>query len=52
MYTKDTTKTRLLVKHLPDGLYKETNDTQLERISVYYNEIGSNEYLRSSCSLS
>ena len=29
----------------PDGLYKGTNDMQLERISVYYNEIGSNKYV-------
>ena len=29
----------------PDGLYKGTNDLQLERISVYYNEIGSNKYV-------
>ena len=28
-----------------DGLYKGTNDMQLERISVYYNEIGSNKYV-------
>lgn len=28
-----------------DGLYKGTNDLQLERISVYYNEIGSNKYV-------
>ncbi len=29
----------------PDGLYKGTNDTQLERISVYYNEVGNNKYV-------
>ncbi len=28
-----------------DGLYKGTNDLQLERISVYYNEIGANKYV-------
>lgn len=28
-----------------DGLYKGNNDLQLERISVYYNEIGSNKYV-------
>lgn len=28
-----------------DGLYKGNNDMQLERISVYYNEIGSNKYV-------
>lgn len=28
-----------------DGLYKGTNDLQLERISVYYNEVGSNKYV-------
>ncbi|KAG1889233.1 tubulin beta chain [Suillus subluteus] len=28
-----------------DGLYKGTNDMQLERISVYYNDIGSNKYV-------
>ena len=28
-----------------DGLYKGTNDMQLERISVYYNKIGSNKYV-------
>lgn len=29
----------------PDGLYKGNNDLQLERISVYYNEIGANKYV-------
>jgi hypothetical protein len=29
----------------PDGQYKGTNDLQLERISVYYNEIGANKYV-------
>ena len=28
-----------------DGLYKGNNDLQLERISVYYNEIGANKYV-------
>lgn len=28
-----------------DGLYQGTNDLQLERISVYYNEIGANKYV-------
>jgi len=28
-----------------DGLYKGTNDLQLERISVYYNETGANKYV-------
>ena len=28
-----------------DGLYKGNNDLQLERINVYYNEIGSNKYV-------
>ena len=28
-----------------DGMYKGTNDLQLERISVYYNEIGANKYV-------
>jgi tubulin beta len=28
-----------------DGQYKGTNDLQLERISVYYNEIGANKYV-------
>jgi len=28
-----------------DGLYKGTNDLQLERISVYYNEAGVNKYV-------
>ena len=28
-----------------DGIYKGTNDLQLERISVYYNEIGANKYV-------
>src|SRR5882762_3127095 len=28
-----------------DGLYKGSNDLQLERISVYYNEIGANKYV-------
>lgn len=28
-----------------DGMYKGTSDLQLERISVYYNEIGSNKYV-------
>ncbi|KAI0919823.1 hypothetical protein AcW1_003027 [Taiwanofungus camphoratus] len=29
----------------PDGLYKGTNDLQLERINVYYNEVGANKYV-------
>lgn len=29
----------------PDGLYKGSSDQQLERISVYYNEIGANKYV-------
>jgi len=29
----------------PDGLYQGNNDIQLERISVYYNEIGANKYV-------
>ena len=29
----------------PDGLYQGNNDLQLERISVYYNEIGANKYV-------
>lgn len=29
----------------PDGLYKGTLDQQLERINVYYNEVGSNKYV-------
>jgi tubulin beta len=28
-----------------DGIYKGSNDLQLERISVYYNEIGANKYV-------
>ena len=28
-----------------DGQYKGNNDLQLERISVYYNEIGANKYV-------
>ena len=28
-----------------DGQYKGTNDLQLERISVYYNETGGNKYV-------
>ena len=28
-----------------DGLYQGNNDLQLERISVYYNEIGANKYV-------
>ena len=28
-----------------DGMYKGTSDLQLERISVYYNEIGANKYV-------
>ena len=28
-----------------DGLYTGTNDLQLERINVYYNEVGSNKYV-------
>ena len=28
-----------------DGEYKGTNDQQLERISVYYNEAGTNRYV-------
>jgi len=28
-----------------DGVYKGTNELQLERISVYYNEVGSNKYV-------
>ncbi len=28
-----------------DGLYKGTNDLQLERINVYYNEVGANKYV-------
>lgn len=28
-----------------EGLYKGNNDLQLERINVYYNEIGSNKYV-------
>ena len=28
-----------------DGLYKGDNNMQLERISVYYNEIGLNRYV-------
>ena len=28
-----------------DGIYKGTNDLQLERISVYYNETGANKYV-------
>ena len=30
---------------LPDGTYKGTSDLQLERISVYYNEIGGGKYV-------
>lgn len=29
----------------PDGSYKGTNDLQLERINVYYNEVGGNKYV-------
>jgi hypothetical protein len=29
----------------PDGAYKGTNDQQLERISVYYNETGAYKYV-------
>jgi tubulin beta len=29
----------------PDGVYKGTLDLQLERISVYYNEVGANKYV-------
>ena len=29
----------------PDGVYKGTNELQLERINVYYNEVGSNKYV-------
>ena len=29
----------------PDGVYVGTNDLQLERISVYYNETGANKYV-------
>ncbi|KAF7302768.1 Tubulin beta chain [Mycena chlorophos] len=29
-----------------DGVYSGTNDLQLERISVYYNEVGGNKYVR------
>ena len=28
-----------------DGLYKGNNDLQLERINVYYNEVGANKYV-------
>jgi tubulin beta len=28
-----------------DGVYKGTNDLQLERINVYYNETGANKYV-------
>ncbi|KAJ7924816.1 Tubulin/FtsZ, GTPase domain-containing protein [Mycena leptocephala] len=28
-----------------DGVYNGTNDLQLERISVYYNEVGGNKYV-------
>ena len=28
-----------------DGVYKGTNELQLERINVYYNEVGSNKYV-------
>lgn len=28
-----------------DGLYKGNDDIQLERISVYYNEIGTNKFV-------
>ncbi|KAK7681786.1 hypothetical protein QCA50_015133 [Cerrena zonata] len=28
-----------------DGMYKGTNDLQLERINVYYNEVGANKYV-------
>lgn len=28
-----------------DGMYKGTNDEQLERINVYYNEVGANKYV-------
>lgn len=28
-----------------DGVYKGTNDLQLERINVYYNEVASNKYV-------
>jgi tubulin beta len=28
-----------------DGIYKGTNDLQLERINVYYNEVASNKYV-------
>jgi tubulin beta len=28
-----------------DGFYQGSNDLQLERISVYYNEIGANKYV-------
>ena len=28
-----------------DGLYKGNNDLQLERVNVYYNEVGANKYV-------
>ena len=28
-----------------EGLYKGNNDLQLERINVYYNEVGANKYV-------
>ena len=28
-----------------DGMYKGSNDLQLERINVYYNEVGANKYV-------
>ena len=29
----------------PDGVYTGNNDLQLDRISVYYNEVGTNKYV-------
>ena len=33
------------VLELAFGIYKGTNDQQLERINVYYNEVGANKYV-------